>query len=334
MTKIILQPCRDPLAYEHFQETVLKEVRLSRIRHFLTAEEQDKLARIYPGGSCRVWGVEPKTKEINVGKWARITPGDIVFFAKDRRIFHSGTVTLTVRNKEAAYELWKDSGGNPPSTWECMYFLTATNSMEISVEEFNAIKGNKLNANIQGFNVLYEDVSQFILEQLGIDEDGAAGEKSRAPVNERQAEERLRNLPRTDRIATVVARIEHYLLTSLLHGNRMENDCAICHKTYPLNLLVTAHIKRRANCSHEERRNRYIVMPLCKLGCDELFERGYISVVNGRVTAVRKQPQTEAVRQYVGQIQQNACSYYNDQTKVFFEWHHSYHKARYFFDYQ
>ncbi|WP_126247180.1 hypothetical protein [Chitinophaga rhizosphaerae] len=332
MTKIILQPCRDALAYEHFRDTVLKDVPLSSINRFLTPDQQFELAQIYPDGKCRVWGVEPKSKDINVGKWERIMPGDIAFFAKERRIFYSGTVTLTIRNKKAAFQLWKDNGEDVPSTWECMYFLTDVNELDISVEDFNMIKGNKPNANIQGFNVLYEEESRLILEQLGLEElNGGTDEVS---GSESQAEDKLKRLPKTDRITTVVARKEHDLLTYLLHYNRIENTCAICHKIFPVSLLVTAHIKRRANCSHEERINRFIVMPLCKLGCDELYERGYISIVNGKVVSVRKSPLTETVRQYIEGIDQNTCAYYNEITQDYFAWHYAHHKRRYFLEFR
>jgi hypothetical protein len=332
MTKIILQPYRDALAYEHFQETVATKVKLSSINRFLTAAQRKTLASIYPDGMCNVWGVEPKKKDLNVRKWERIRPGDIVFFARNKRIHYSGIVTLTIRNKEAAFRLWKDNRKTPPSTWECMYFLADINPLDIAVQDFNEIKGNKLTANIQGFTVLYEDESRFILQQLGIDDIESSTKEM--PASEAEAEKALKNLPETNRITSAIARKEHNLLTSLLHGKRVNNECAICHKTFPTSLLNTAHIKKRANCTHEERVNRYIVMPLCTLGCDELYERGYISIVNGKIVALRKKPLTEAVRKYIAGIEGNDCSYYNETTKGFFDWHHDHHKNKYFLQYR
>ena len=58
----------------------------------------------------------------------------------------------------------------------------------------------------------------------------------------------------------------------------MEKNCAICHRTFPVDLMVAAHIKPRSKCSTSERKNPNIVMPVCKVGCDDFFEKGYIKV--------------------------------------------------------
>jgi hypothetical protein len=58
----------------------------------------------------------------------------------------------------------------------------------------------------------------------------------------------------------------------------------ICGEYLPASFLVAAHIKPQAVCTDEERRD-YInnVAPMCLLGCDALFERGFIIVENGYV---------------------------------------------------
>lgn len=53
-----------------------------------------------------------------------------------------------------------------------------------------------------------------------------------------------------------------------------------------LGLLVAAHVNRRADCSNAEKLDaKANVVPTCKFGGDDLFERGYIAVVNGTVKA-------------------------------------------------
>jgi predicted restriction endonuclease len=55
--------------------------------------------------------------------------------------------------------------------------------------------------------------------------------------------------------------------------------CDLCGREFPVELLIAAHIKQRAQCSNLERQDEAnVVMSACRLGCDELFERGYISV--------------------------------------------------------
>ncbi len=90
-----------------------------------------------------------------------------------------------------------------------------------------------------------------------------------------------------DRKVESLARVEQGYLRQLLFGDRDVARCAICGNEYPIDLLVAGHIKRRSACSIRERKDaRHVVMPVCKLGCDELFERGYVSVDdNGRVAS-------------------------------------------------
>src|SRR5262245_46109236 len=65
-------------------------------------------------------------------------------------------------------------------------------------------------------------------------------------------------------------------------GHDGTGTCALCGRTYPVAFLVAAHVKQRASCSEEERRDwAHVVMPLCKFGCDDLYEHGYVSVEPG-----------------------------------------------------
>jgi hypothetical protein len=81
-----------------------------------------------------------------------------------------------------------------------------------------------------------------------------------------------------DRVIQMVLRIEQaYLRKALFPGPTAK--CDLCGRTFDLDFLVAAHIKRRASCTQEEKRDvPNVVMSACRFGCDELFERGYISV--------------------------------------------------------
>ena len=77
------------------------------------------------------------------------------------------------------------------------------------------------------------------------------------------------------------SRIEQAALRANLFKNARIEKCSICHKNLPVDVLVAGHIKPRTECSHEERIDSHIVMPVCKIGCDDLFERGYVIVEEG-----------------------------------------------------
>ena len=81
----------------------------------------------------------------------------------------------------------------------------------------------------------------------------------------------------------VVTRKEQAFLRKYLFRGRDYGTCFLCRKELPVELLVTAHIKRRADCSEEERRDLRNIVPMCLLGCDALFERGYLAVVDGKI---------------------------------------------------
>ncbi len=87
----------------------------------------------------------------------------------------------------------------------------------------------------------------------------------------------------TDRVVQVLARVEQAYWRKLLFGTSLDGSCAICARHLPVDLLVVAHIKQRSECSEDERLDPENVMAACLLGCDILFERGYIRVDESNV---------------------------------------------------
>jgi hypothetical protein len=82
-----------------------------------------------------------------------------------------------------------------------------------------------------------------------------------------------------DREYTHKGRVEQSYLRKLLLGKETSARCQMCGETLPSDLLVAAHVKPRSECSAQERRDaKNIVFLLCMLGCDALYERGYVSV--------------------------------------------------------
>jgi hypothetical protein len=82
----------------------------------------------------------------------------------------------------------------------------------------------------------------------------------------------------TDLPSTSTRRAEQTYLRANLLGH-YGPQCAICGRILPIELLVAAHIKARSWCSEEERLNfQSVAMLACSLGCDALFEKGFIGV--------------------------------------------------------
>ena len=93
----------------------------------------------------------------------------------------------------------------------------------------------------------------------------------------------------TDAESRAWSRIEQRGLRRYLLAGRTLASCGLCGRHLPPALLVAGHIKPRAHCDNRERWNYPAVAMLsCLLGCDALFEHGYIAVDDdGMIVALR-----------------------------------------------
>lgn len=125
----------------------------------------------------------------------------------------------------------------------------------------------------------------------------------------------------TDGDALVKIRKEQRDLRRGLLRGRPTADCAICGAMAPARLLIAGHIKPRSKCTDAERRDYRSAMLVCNLGCDALFEWGYIVVDGtGRVCTGRK-AETETLRAAVAAVAGKMCSAFNRHTSGKFAAH-------------
>jgi hypothetical protein len=112
------------------------------------------------------------------------------------------------------------------------------------------------------------------------------------------------------------------LLRKFLFKDKSAGQCSICQKNYPIRLLAAAHIKKRSDCSNEEKKNLNVVMPACKFGCDELYEIGYIVVENGLIkNNIKNKKTTDELESYIKNLENKTCLSWKDESKSFFEYH-------------
>jgi hypothetical protein len=104
-----------------------------------------------------------------------------------------------------------------------------------------------------------------------------------------------------DTDATAIARIrtEQSQLRAYLLDDRASAECGICNRAMPADLLVAGHIIPRRNLDDAQRRDfESVAMLVCVLGCDALFESGYLVVgKDGRVAAGRATSAESVVEQ-------------------------------------
>ena len=349
MLNVILQPCADKRAFDHFNDTIAGEVSTREIRKHLSNNDWNKFKSLYPEGVCRVWGVQAK-KGGNIKKWERIRSGDIVYFYRHKTFIAVGKVTMTIHSKQLGRQLW---GSKKRSTWEYIYFLHDVQPMAAPAIDFNLAIGYGPDHHIQGFTILDRIKSELALDYFGMnplteiewlsDEDDALQDlvhavraqsiENTAGSSERTSKiaeltEKLAGLKTTDKKGLEYQRAEQSILTALLHLDDEYNTCAFCGQRFPVSFLVTAHIKKRAYCTHEERINPDIAMPLCTMGCDQLYEKGYITVRNGEIALLKRSPSSEYIKEYLNRVKGRSCSYFSELTRPFFEWHARFHGNR------
>lgn len=320
MNRIILQPSGSQIAQEHFNNTVKNPVSISVLEQFLNNSEIEKLRSIYPNGELQVWGVTPGGS--NPNKWKKIKRGDVTLFSGGGRIFASSVVTYKTVNKPLAEKLWGIDQNE--ETWEYLYFLAELNYHNIPYPNFNEVVGYAENFVIQGFNVLDEKKSEkvflnFDLESEIFFEDASQNDFTNAITN-------LQRLKETEREVNSNRRVEQSYLRSYLFGENIIAKCACCGKSYPISLIATAHIKKRSFCSFEERTDPNVVLPMCKFGCDDLFEKGYLGVEEGRFVALGKKPESNDLNNFLESVVGNNCDFFSPNSREYFNWHLNHHK--------
>lgn len=80
-------------------------------------------------------------------------------------------------------------------------------------------------------------------------------------------------------VALTTVRREQAWLKARAFGSAPMVTCDLCGERLPRKIVRAAHIKRRADCTEAERRRwRNNILAACTLGCDDLFEHGFIYV--------------------------------------------------------
>jgi hypothetical protein len=319
MNKIILQPARDPAAVRNYQQTVVGTISILSIAAYLSKAQQNDLWQIYPSGTVRVWGARAQGN--GATKWGRIATGDITLFAREKMIFSSAVVTYKLHSEELAAHLWGFDHKN--KTWEYIFFLDEVKPAQITYLQLNRLVDYADNANIQGLNVLSEELSRPVLEAFDLYNDTyieAVDETSFDDIVDH-----LETLTETDSETKSYRRLEQGYLKSQLFGKKTIGTCGMCQHDFPVSLLVAAHIKKRSICTLEERKDRYVVMPMCKFGCDDLFEKGFIAVQEGKVISLNKQLLSPIVTKTLERLVGSTCSYYNNRTAKYFQAHYEHH---------
>jgi len=138
--------------------------------------------------------------------------------------------------------------------------------------------------------------------------------------------QRLSEMDETDGLEGVgrKARKDQANLKALLFKKESEVQCALCHRILPITMLWVSHIKPRSDCSISERTDRNVVMPACKLGCDDLFEKRYLLVANdGKIYINNEKLINKSLRTFMNQYEGKKCKSFNELTSKYFDFRRS-----------
>lgn len=133
----------------------------------------------------------------------------------------------------------------------------------------------------------------------------------------------------SDVVREVKTRLEQAKLRKILLDGKNVQNCQLCGNPFATEFLVAAHIKPRRLCSEKERLDSNIAILLCKFGCDELFEKGYLVVGSTGQIIQNKETSNNIPNSLIKSLSANLCVGWDKQTNgKYFEEHRKFHFTR------
>lgn len=352
VTKVVVHPAgSDAQARRNWAKTLAREVDLHQpdLRAVLTTAERNRLATVHPNGRARVWG----THHGNANLIARISAGDLVLFTAASTLRAVARVGAILDSSALGDVLW------PPDpvrgSYRHVYTLTGVRFIDAtSYDDIRRAGGLTPEYPFRNFAVLDDDRAARLLDAYGDLAPVDAVQPRRAtPTVEYSAQSGSEAWPAargslndedapalgtvdvaafldgfegpTDSFVIAVARREQAELRRALGLGKdvRTGRCGLCGRTFPAGLLVAAHIKRRSECSEDERRDPNVAMLACTLGCDALFEVGYVSVAGrGRVVTARRDITHAAhLDQELRRLSRQPAPAWSAEREPYFAWH-------------
>ena len=316
MPQIILQPSGNRQSFELFN-TITTPVKLSEVKSKLDAKLTKFLKSLFPDGLVPMWGITAGTTGSNITKWEKAEPGAVVLIAGGNQIYACGVLAAKFHSKPLAKQIYGLSKEGMP--YEYMYALTEFRELNISTKEFNKAVGYKQRNRIQSFDVLDEEKSQAFLDSFELHP-----KRSNFPPNPIDVDEAIKKLDELDELDKkykAAHRVEQAALRGHLLQGQNKGMCFFCERNFHADFLHAAHVKKRAECTNKEKRDlRNIGMLNCVFGCDQLYERGYISV-NSTGQVVKSQKLiSKTEKEYMESTIASTVTVPSGQ-KQYFAWH-------------
>lgn len=312
----------------------------------LTPHERDALLRHHPDGTAVFWGA----KATHAATMRRVRPGDVVLLSGDSRVLAIGRVGVVLEAPAFGDALWPEPGADG---YAHVYSIDALTFPEgLTYEEVMRRCATRA-ISFRGLNLRQGTRAQVILEGLaaeipgqlgdpeasgrvdlsprgarGLTRDPADDDDAAFPPAQRDLLARLEAMGSTDAAGAVrVVRRERTLLRDSLGIGQAAGDavaqCELCGRDLPRRLLVAAHVKPRSECTEEERRDiEHVAMRACLLGCDALYEAGFLTVdATGRIVIARGEAGDTPLGTVLRGLAGHRAPAWTPQREPYFEWH-------------
>jgi hypothetical protein len=180
-----------------------------------------------------------------------------------------------------------------------------------------AMEALRLSANKQGAPVL-----QQALDAVDLVIDAVWGQGADSEALDDTADRYLDIDGDLDQRARTFVRKERQRLRLAKFGKAKRLQCALCRRALPARVVHTAHIKRRRDCDFYERRDLANVMAACVLGCDVLFEYGYLYVSDAGTIGASAAAETDpGLKETITRLVGQGCAAFNEHSRPYFAWH-------------
>ena len=311
--QVLLFPTSGKLKYLNYIKTVEYSVNTNELLE-ICDEKNVKLLKELKSKNIHLWGVPNGHNGQNLKEWNKTQIGDNCFFYRNKKYFSKSQVISKLEDENIALRLWKKDHNR--DIWKNLFILEPSSIISISNYRFNkSIK--KKNTPLNSFKVQNIKKAE-LLKQIGI-----LNIKSSKDLDRDHYQQSLNQLDQVDGLKSdAKIRLEQNIFSKYLFNEKSKSKCAICSKVYPNSIMVAGHIKKRSLSNELEKRNLNIIMPICKIGCDDLFERGYIYLDSKGYVTLNKEKEVSAdLKEYLKTIVNEKSWYFNKDNAQFYEQH-------------
>ncbi|MFJ6250570.1 MULTISPECIES: hypothetical protein [unclassified Streptomyces] len=201
-----------------------------------------------------------------------------------------------------------------------MYALSGTRGFDIPITEIRSLLDRNSNRNIMGISVLGEEESDTLQTLLTLDAAVAALE----PVDTAEEEAAVAAFDGAlERTARRAQRGEQAALKRRLLQEG-QGQCALCGRAQSGSFLIAAHIKKRPMCSDDEKRDLVnVAMLACTLGCDAVYEHGYVGVaIDGAIQVSPLATEVPEVKAYIqDRLVGRTVTWWTPSREPYYAWH-------------